>query len=64
MVRISDARMSGTAYSTVVPHTAPESAIGGPLVLVEPSDMIELDVQNRCLHLEVSDSELAARRKL
>jgi len=45
-------------------HTAPESAIGGPLALVEPSDMIELDVQNRRLHLGVSDSELAARRKL
>ncbi len=63
MVRISDARMSGTAYGTVVLHTAPEAAIGGPLALVEPGDKIELDVQKRRLHLEVSDRELAARRE-
>ena len=62
MVRISDARMSGTAYGTVVLHTSPESAAGGPLALVENGDMIELDVQARRLHLDVSDAELARRR--
>ena len=62
MVRISDARMSGTAYGTVVLHTAPESAAGGPLALVENGDMIELDVQARRLHLDVSDDELARRQ--
>jgi L-arabonate dehydrase len=63
MVRISDARMSGTAYGTVVLHTAPEAAAGGPLALVENGDMIELDVAKRRLHLHVSDAELARRRK-
>ncbi len=62
MVRISDARMSGTAYGTVVLHTAPEAAAGGPLALVQNGDMIELDVPNRRLHLEVSDEELERRR--
>ena len=62
MVRISDARMSGTAYGTVVLHTAPEAAAGGPLALVENGDMIELDVDARRLHLHVSDEELARRR--
>jgi L-arabonate dehydrase len=62
MVRISDARMSGTAYGTVVLHTAPEAAAGGPLALVRDGDMIELDVPRRRLHLHVSDDELAARR--
>ncbi|HEX7690157.1 MAG TPA: L-arabinonate dehydratase [Burkholderiaceae bacterium] len=62
MVRISDARMSGTAYGTVVLHTSPEAAAGGPLALVENGDMIELDVPARSLKLEVSDEELAARR--
>ena len=62
MVRISDARMSGTAYGTVVLHIAPEAAAGGPLGLVENGDMIELDVQARRLHLDVSDEELARRR--
>ena len=62
MVRISDARMSGTAYGTVVLHTAPESAAGGPLALVQDGDIIVLDVAKRSLHLEVSDAELAARR--
>ena len=62
MVRISDARMSGTAYGTVVLHVAPESAVGGPLALVENGDTIELDVAARRLHLDVSDEELAARR--
>jgi len=61
MVRISDARMSGTAYGTVVLHTAPEAAAGGALALVQSGDMIELDVANRKLHLDVSDDELAAR---
>ncbi len=62
MVRISDARMSGTAYGTVVLHTAPESAIGGPLALVRDGDMIELDVAGRRLHLDVDDAELEKRR--
>jgi len=59
MVRISDARMSGTAYGTVVLHTAPEAAAGGPLALVENGDLIELDVAKRRLQLHVSDEELA-----
>jgi dihydroxy-acid dehydratase len=63
MVRISDARMSGTAYGTVVLHTAPEAAAGGPLALVQNGDIIELDVKARKLHLHVSDAELAKRRK-
>lgn len=62
MVRISDGRMSGTAYGTVVLHVAPESAIGGTLALVQNGDMIELDVAKRKLHLEVSDAELAKRK--
>ena len=62
MVRISDARMSGTAYGTVVLHVAPESAIGGPLALVQDGDWIELDVANRSLTLDVPDEELARRR--
>lgn len=61
MVRISDARMSGTAYGTVVLHTAPEAAVGGPLAVVRTGDMIELDVPNRKLHLDISDAELADR---
>jgi dihydroxy-acid dehydratase len=63
MVRISDARMSGTAYGTVVLHTAPEAAAGGPLALVRNGDLIELDVAKRKLELHVSDQELARRRK-
>ncbi len=62
MVRISDARMSGTAYGTVVLHTSPEAAVGGPLALVKTGDTIELDVAKRKLVLHVSDEELAARR--
>jgi L-arabonate dehydrase len=62
MVRISDARMSGTAYGTVVLHATPEAAVGGPLALVKDGDMIELDVPGRRLHLDVSDAELDARR--
>ena len=61
MVRISDARMSGTAYGTVVLHTAPEAAAGGGLALVENGDMIELDVAGRSLHLDVTEAELDAR---
>ena len=62
MVRISDARMSGTAYGTVVLHVCPEAAIGGTLALVEDGDFIELDVEARRLQLDVSDDELARRR--
>ena len=62
MIRISDGRMSGTAYGTVVLHVSPESAIGGALALVQNGDMIELDVAQRKLHLNVSDDELAKRR--
>ena len=62
MVRISDARMSGTAYGTVVLHTAPESADGGPLALIENGDEIELDVPSRRLVLHVPDEELERRR--
>ncbi|WP_149143027.1 L-arabinonate dehydratase [Gemmobacter caeruleus] len=61
MVRISDARMSGTAYGTVVLHTSPEAAAGGPLAVVQSGDFITLDVPNRTLRLEISDDELAAR---
>jgi L-arabonate dehydrase len=62
MVRISDGRMSGTAYGTVVLHVSPESAIGGNLALVQNGDLIELDVAQRKLHLHVSDEELEKRR--
>ncbi len=62
MVRISDARMSGTAFGTVILHTAPEAAVGGPLALVKDGDWIELDVAGRRLHLDVSDEELARRK--
>src|SRR6185437_606311 len=63
MVRISDGRMSGTAYGTVVLHVSPESAVGGALALVQTGDWIELDVAGRRLHLDVSDEELLRRRK-
>lgn len=62
MLRISDARMSGTAYGTVVLHVSPEAAVGGPLALVRDGDMIELDVSARRLHLDVADGELQRRR--
>jgi dihydroxy-acid dehydratase len=62
MVRISDGRMSGTAYGTVVLHISPESSIGGNLALVKNGDIIELDVEKRNLHLNVSDDELKKRR--
>jgi len=61
MVRISDARMSGTAYGTVVLHVAPEASAGGPLAVVRDGDMIELDCENGRLHLDISDEELQAR---
>ena len=61
VVRISDARMSGTAYGTVVLHVAPEAAAGGPLALVRTGDEITLDVERRLLRLEVPDEELARR---
>ena len=64
MVRISDGRMSGTGFGTVVLHVSPEAAVGGNLALVQDGDYIELDVENRRLHLEVSDEELARRRQL
>jgi L-arabonate dehydrase len=62
MVRISDARMSGTAYGTVVLHVCPEAALGGPLALVQEGDWIELDVEARHLHLDVDDAELERRK--
>ena len=62
MVRISDARMSGTAFGTVVLHVAPEAAVGGPLGLVQTGDEIELDVSKRRLELLVPEHELNARR--
>jgi L-arabonate dehydrase len=62
MVRISDARMSGTAYGTVVLHVSPEAAVGGPLALVETGDLISLDVPKRMLQLEVGEETLATRR--
>jgi len=62
MVRVSDARMSGTAYGTVVLHVSPEAAIGGPLAFVEEGDLIDLDVPGRKLSLLVDEAELAARR--
>jgi L-arabonate dehydrase len=61
MIRISDARMSGTAYGTVVLHTSPEAAVGGPLAVVQSGDMIEIDVDARRLHLDISDEEMQAR---
>src|SRR5207249_5473484 len=63
MVRISDARMSGTAYGTVVLHISPEAAAGGTLALVQNGDMIELDVEKRRLVLLVAQNELERRRK-
>ncbi|MGA4958817.1 L-arabinonate dehydratase [Streptomyces lavendulocolor] len=62
MVRISDARMSGTSYGACVLHVAPESYVGGPLALVRTGDLVTLDVEARTLHLEVSEEELRRRR--
>ncbi|MFK8115417.1 MAG: L-arabinonate dehydratase [Rubripirellula sp.] len=63
MVRLSDARMSGTSYGTCVLHIAPESAAGGPLALVQNGDEIEINVAERTIHWHVSDEEIAARRE-
>ncbi len=63
MVRISDGRMSGTAFGAVFLHVSPESAVGGPLALVRSGDMIEVDAHNGRLHLDVSDAEMEKRRK-
>lgn len=62
MVRLSDARMSGTSYGTCVLHIAPESYVGGPLALVQNGDMITLDVESRTLRLEISDQEMETRK--
>ncbi len=63
MVRISDCRMSGTAYGTCILHVAPEAQAGGPLALVRDGDMIDLNIPERRLHLDISEEELAARRQ-
>ncbi|MEO8404113.1 MAG: IlvD/Edd family dehydratase [Chitinophagaceae bacterium] len=63
MIRISDGRMSGTAAGTVILHVSPESAVGGTLALVQNGDMIELDVEKRSLHLDITDEELQKRKK-
>jgi dihydroxy-acid dehydratase len=63
MVRISDARMSGTSYGACILHVSPESFVGGPLALVRTGDVIEVDVEKRLLHLHVSDAELAERAR-
>ena len=63
MVRISDARMSGTAYGTVILHVSPEAAAGGPLGLVRTGDLITVDLANRTLSMDVPDDELAARQE-
>jgi dihydroxyacid dehydratase/phosphogluconate dehydratase len=62
MLRLSDARMSGTSYGACILHAAPEAYIGGPLALVKTGDLISVDVPGRSIHLNVSDDELAARR--
>jgi dihydroxy-acid dehydratase len=61
LVRISDARMSGTAYGTAILHVSPESAVGGPLAAVQTGDRIELDVKNRRLTLKIEEREIARR---
>jgi len=63
MIRISDARMSGTAFGTIILHVAPEAAVGGPLALVQNGDLIKLSVKNKSIELLVSEDELARRRK-
>jgi L-arabonate dehydrase len=62
IVRISDGRMSGTAYGTVILHVSPESSIGGTLAIVQNGDYIELDVEKRILNLDISDEEIAKRK--
>ena len=63
MLRISDARMSGTSYGACILHVAPESFVGGPLAFVQTGDEIEVDVAARRIHLHVSDAELARRQR-
>ena len=63
MIRISDARMSGTAFGTIILHVAPESALGGPLALVENGDLIKVDIENRKLDLLVDEKILSERKK-
>ena len=63
MVRISDARMSGTAYGTIVLHVSPEAAVGGPLALVQNGDRIRLSVKERTIDLLVTEAELAAAQE-
>ena len=62
MVRISDARMSGTSYGACVLHVSPESYIGGPLALLRTGDIVSIDVEARSIRMEISDEEMAARR--
>jgi dihydroxy-acid dehydratase len=62
MLRLSDARMSGTSYGACVLHVTPEAYVGGPLAFVENSDMIEVDVAKRSIRLDVEETELARRR--
>ena len=62
MVRISDARMSGTSYGACILHVSPESFVGGPLALVHSGDIIEIDVEKRLIHLHISDEEMARRK--
>jgi dihydroxyacid dehydratase/phosphogluconate dehydratase len=62
MLRISDARMSGTSYGACILHVAPESYVGGPLAFVKTGDMIEVDVPARKIHLDISDEEMAKRK--
>jgi dihydroxyacid dehydratase/phosphogluconate dehydratase len=62
MLRLSDARMSGTSYGACVLHVAPESFVGGPLALIQTGDLISIDVPNRTLNVELSEDELAQRR--
>ena len=62
MLRISDARMSGTSYGACILHVAPESFIGGPLAFVQTGDEIEIDVDKRSIHLHISDAEMARRK--
>jgi dihydroxyacid dehydratase/phosphogluconate dehydratase len=62
MLRLSDARMSGTSYGACVLHVSPESYIGGPLALLRTGDIVSIDVDARSIHMDVSDAELARRR--
>jgi dihydroxy-acid dehydratase len=64
MLRLSDARMSGTSYGACILHVAPESYVGGPLALVKNGDMISVDIDARSIRLEISDAEMARRKAL